>query len=301
LPICRGEYNLGVFLPRHGKMTGVIEIVTPNASAARTRVVIFDFDGTLSLIRSGWIEIMVPMCVEQLSATKTVENEAQLTAVVEEFVWRLTGKETIYQMMALADAIRERGGEPLEPLAYKRMYLDRLWVRIRDRIEDLRAGRVSPERYMIPGSRALLESLAERGLELYLASGTDDANVKEEADLLGITRYFGNRVFGAQDDLTSFSKALLVQKILAQAHFQPDELLVFGDGYVEIEEVKKVGGTAVGVASDEPECLTVDQWKRQRLIKVGADFIVPNFNDLSELSAALFEVSLIRPVQSGVS
>ena len=36
-----------------------------------------------------------------------------------------------------------------------------------------------------------------------------------------------------------------------------------GDGYVEIEEVKLVGGVAVGVASTEPECVTVDEWKRQ--------------------------------------
>ncbi len=270
-------------------MTGVIEIVTKNASAARTRVVIFDFDGTLSLIRSGWMDVMVPMCVEQLAATRTTESDSQLTSVVEEFVWRLTGKETIYQMMALAEAITERGGEPLEPLNYKKMYLDRLWARIRNRIEDLRAGRALSERYMIPGSRALLESLVDRGLKLYLASGTDDANVKEEAALLDVAKYFGDRIFGAQDDLTSFSKALLVQKTLAQAQFRPDELLVIGDGYVEIEEVKRAGGTAVGVASSEPDCLAIDEWKRQRLIKVGADFIVPNFVALSDLSAALFD------------
>ena len=267
----------------------MIEIVTKHASAARTRVVIFDFDGTLSLIRSGWMDVMVPMCVEQLAATRTNESDLELTGIVEEFVWHLTGKETIYQMTALADAVRERGGAPLEPIAYKKMYLDLLWLRIRSRIEDLRAGRVAPESYMIPGARALLESLTERGLEMYLASGTDDANVKEEAALLGVAKYFGPRIFGAQDDLKSFSKALLVQKILSQAQFRPEELLVFGDGYVEIEEVKKAGGTAVGVASSEPECFRIDDWKRQRLINVGADFIVPNFLELEDLSTVLFE------------
>ena len=267
----------------------MIEIVNKNASAARTRVVMFDFDGTISLVRSGWMDVMVPMCLEGLKATKTSETGAELTSVVEEFVWRLTGKETIYQMMALADAIRQRGGKPAEPLAYKKMYLDRLWVRIRDRIEGLRDGSVPPDRYMVPGARELLEYLVERGLELYLASGTDDANVKEEAALLDISRYFKGRIFGAQDDLKSFSKALLVQEILARARFEPDELLVFGDGYVEIEEVKKVGGTAVGVASSEPECIEVDPWKRQRLIDVGADYIIPNFTDPDRLVAALLD------------
>lgn len=264
-------------------MPKVIEIVHSAASAAKAKVVIFDFDGTLSLIRSGWMSVMVPMCVEQLAALHSGEPEAKLVEAVEEFVWRLTGKETIYQMMALADAVRARGGRPLEPLAYKRIYLDRLALRIRNRLEDLRNRRVPPDSYLVPGARKLLEALLERGLRLYLASGTDHSNVQEEAELVDVARYFENRIFGAQDDLKSFSKALLVQQILSRAGFQGEELLVFGDGYVEIEEVKKVGGTAVGVATAEPACLTVDDWKRRRLIKVGADFIIPNYLKINEL------------------
>ena len=45
----------------------------------------------------------------------------------------------------------------------------------------------------------------------------------------------------------------------------------FGDGYVEIENVKAVGGVAVGVASNEKEREGIDQWKRERLIQAGAD------------------------------
>jgi phosphoglycolate phosphatase len=267
----------------------VIEVIRPAANAFQAKVVIFDFDGTLSLIRSGWMDVMVPLCIEQLRAVNADESDAQLRAVVEEFVWQLTGKETIYQMIALADAIRERGGEPLAPLTYKKMYLDRLWLNIRSRIEGLRSASVAPKRYLVPGSADLLHTLKERGMRLYLASGTDDANVKEEAKLLGIDQFFEDRIFGAQDDLSSFSKALLVQRILASTSgIQPEELLVFGDGFVEIEEVRKVGGVAVGVASFEPECLNVDEWKRERLIRAGADFIVPNYLQLCELSGILF-------------
>lgn len=269
----------------------MIETVRPGVTAQQAKVVIFDFDGTLSIIRSGWMDVMVPLCVEQLEALGSGESAAQLRAVVEEFVWRLTGKETIYQMMALADAVRARNGQPLEPAAYKKMYLDRLWLKIRDRVENLRAGRVSPETYLVPGARALLEDLSARGLRLYLASGTDDANVKEEAALLGVAPFFEGRIFGAQDDLTSFSKAILVRQIVSRAGFQANELLVFGDGYVEIEEVKKAGGIAVGVATAEPKCLEADEWKRERLISVGADFIVPNYTELDELASALFRTS----------
>ncbi|MGA2594701.1 MAG: HAD family hydrolase, partial [Bryobacteraceae bacterium] len=59
-------------------------------------------------------------------------------------------------------------------------------------------------------------------------------------------------------------------------------------GYVEIENIKEVGGVAVGVATAEPECRTVDEWKRGRLAGVGADFIVANFLERDELLHALF-------------
>jgi hypothetical protein len=67
-----------------------------------------------------------------------------------------------------------------------------------------------------------------------------------------------------------------------------EELVGFGDGYVEIKNVKDAGGVAVGVATDEPECRVVNQWKRERLVKVGADFIIPNFLCREPLSKALF-------------
>src|ERR1700732_1353290 len=150
----------------------MIENITPGISAQNARVVLFDFDGTLSLIRSGWMNVMVPMMVEILLDLKTGETEEDLRRVVEDFVWRLTGKETIYQMMAFADAIAARGGKPLDPLVYKKMYLNLLWEKIESRIESLRKGEADPEDYLVPGSRALLERLADRGLKMYLASGT---------------------------------------------------------------------------------------------------------------------------------
>jgi phosphoglycolate phosphatase len=266
----------------------MLEIIRPGVSAANARAVIFDFDGTLSLVRSGWMDVMVPMCVEQLSELNTGVSAETLKSVVEDFVWRLTGKETIYQMMALADAIRKRGGIPLEPSMYKKMYLERLWTLIESRIVSLRNGSASPEKYLVPGSRQMLKELRQRGLTLYLASGTDDANVKEEASLLDIARYFDGRIYGALDDLTIFSKAILVRDLVSKAGHKGDELLAFGDGYVEIEEVKKAGGTAVGVASAEPECMVVDEWKRKRLIGVGADVVIPNFEGTAELTQVLF-------------
>ncbi len=265
----------------------MIEHLRPGAHARNTRVVLFDFDGTLSLIRSGWVEVMVPMMVEILADLKSGESEEELRTVVEEYVGRLTGKETIYQMIEFAGHIEKRGGQPEDPKVYKKMYLDRLWDIIKDRVEALRTGKASPEQYLVPGSRQLLETLKARGLKLYLASGTDEEFVKDEARLLDVYRYFDG-VYGALDDYKSFSKAILIKRIIESAEYSGPEFLGFGDGYVEIENVKEVGGVAVGVASKEPECLEIDSWKRDRLAGVGADWMVANYLAHDQLMQTLF-------------
>jgi phosphoglycolate phosphatase len=266
----------------------MIECLHPGSSASRTRVILFDFDGTLSLLRAGWMDVMVPMMVEILAELKNGESEADLRALVKDYVSRLTGKQTIYQMIELSSQVKRRGGQPLEPLAYKKMYHDRLMEKIRHRREALRQGKESPDKYLVPGARELLDSLKERGFRLYCASGTDHAYTVEEANLLQITPYFDGGIYGAQDDYRSFSKAMLIQKMIGSMECRGDQLLGFGDGYVEIKNVKDVGGIAVGVATDEPECQKVDEWKRERLAGVGADYIIPNFLCRDELLKTLF-------------
>src|SRR5256714_2400220 len=116
-----------------------IEIVNPDLPRGRFRSVLFDFDGTLSLIREGWPQVMIPMMVQALQETGTRETPLELTAAVEDFVMRLNGRQTIYQMIQLADEVSRRGGVPLEPLAYKHRYHDLLMERIKIRLQDLEA------------------------------------------------------------------------------------------------------------------------------------------------------------------
>jgi len=158
--------------------------------------------------------------------------------VVEEFVWHLTGKETIYQMMALADAVRTRGGQPLEPAVYKKMYLDRLWLKIRDRIEGLRAAASGRKRFLYRAHERYSKSFRARFTALS-RERYRRRQCQRRSTLLGVAPFFEDRIFGAQDDLTSFSKAILVRQIVSRAGFEANELLVFGDGYVEIEKSKK--------------------------------------------------------------
>jgi hypothetical protein len=64
-------------------------------------------------------------------------------------------------------------------------------------------------------------------------------------------------------------------------------LLAFGDGYVEIEETRKNGGVAVGVASEEETRQGINEWKRNRLIRAGADIIIGDYRCQDELLQVL--------------
>jgi phosphoglycolate phosphatase len=262
------------------QFTGLVEFAPSFAPRPGISHVLFDFDGTLSLIREGWPEVMVPMFAEMMPPLSG-ETEEQRRQLAFEDIMRLNGKQTIYQMIQLAERIKERGGQPRDPLWYKHEYLHRLDSRINARIEGLRRGAIKPDELLVHRIRPLLEELQRRGLPLYLASGTDEHFVKKEAALLDVTRYFAVRIYGALDDYKRFSKKMVIERILRENRIPGGRLLSFGDGYVEIENTKEVGGLAVAVASDEARNGSgqFDEWKRERLLGVGADVVIPDFRD----------------------
>ncbi len=266
-----------------------IELVRRRDARPIPEYFVFDFDGTLSLIREGWPEVMVPMMVEFLQETGTTETAQELFDLVHTFVMELNGKQTIYQMIRLAEEIRHRGGSPLEPVEYKNLYHRRLMDRITARREALRSGQTLPEDMLVPHSFSLLQALQQRGARLYLASGTDENYVREEVELLGLDAYFGLHVYGAVDDFRTFSKAMVIRRILDENRVDGTRLVGFGDGYVEIMNVKEAGGTAVAVASDEAgRSGNPDPWKRQRLLGVGADLVIPDYQDTPALVELLW-------------
>lgn len=260
-----------------------IEIVNRDFPRGPFRAAIFDFDGTLSLLRRNWQAVMIPMMVDVLADTVTSETRDELHTCVDEFVMRLNGKQTIYQMIQLAEEVTRRGGTALEPLAYKRRYHDLLWEQVGERVESVRSGRVAAEWLTVPGSRPLLEWLQARGSALYLASGTDIVYVRDEVTVLGLDHFFGEHIYGAIDDYKNFSKAMIIERMIRDAGFTGNEIVGFGDGYVEIEEIKKVGGLAIGVASDEEAREGINAWKRHRLIQAGADIIIGDYRELDSL------------------
>jgi phosphoglycolate phosphatase-like HAD superfamily hydrolase len=267
-----------------------IEIVRPRASARPPRHALFDFDGTLSLIREGWTEIMIPMLAGHLmpyaGADETPES---VTALVRDFVAQLTGKQTVYQMIRLAEEIRCRGGTPRDPLDYKAEYHDLLMTRIAARRRGLADGSIPRGEWLVPGSLEILSGLRDRGAAIYIASGTDEEYVLEEARLLGLDAFAPGRIYGAQADHASFSKERVIRRILNENRVDGASLLAFGDGYVEIADCKAAGGFAVAVASDEAaRSGRCDAWKRERLIGAGADLVIPDYREADALLDYLF-------------
>lgn len=264
-----------------------IEIVNPVIEFSNIQYALFDFDGTISLIREGWQNVMIPMMVDVLMETPNHESEEEIHSIVTEFVDRLTGKQTIYQMIQLVKEVDKRGGNPSDPLSYKRKYHDLLMVHIQNRIDSLEAGDIMPADIVVPGSLDVLESLYDRGVTLYLASGTDEAFVLEEARMLGVSKYFKG-IYGALDNYRNFSKKMVISRIFESNNLKGSELVAFGDGFVEIEDTKNAGGIAVGVACNEATRQGIDEWKRSRLISAGADVIIPDFCEYQILNEFLF-------------
>jgi len=246
------------------------------------RYALFDFDGTVSLLREGWREIMIPYFVEVIAAV--APNESGLEELVANFVDLLTGKQTIFQCIQLAEEVEKRGGTPQDPLDYKTEYLRRLMENIQTRHQNLKTGKDTPEQHLVPGVVNFLQSLKDNGVKIYLASGTDEVDVKAEAELLGVAHFFDGGIYGAKDSIKDCSKELVIQQILEENNIKGSDLISFGDGYIEVQLVKDIGGYAVAVATDEARRIGVNTWKRDRLLSASADVVIPDFENWAALS-----------------
>jgi len=265
-----------------------LEIINPHLLRGPFRCAVFDFDGTLSLLRGNWQGLMVPMMVEALAATGSGESLQALTAVVEEFVTRLTGQPTMQQMLALADEVEKRDRARPDPYAYFARYLDMLVSRTEARIEAVQSGQATADEMLVRGSRPLIEWLLSKGMLLVIASGTELSDIQREAGVLKIDHYFGPRIFGPVNGDVQFSKERVLRHLMAEHGLRGDEFIAIGDGPAEIQAVKAIGGLAIGVASDEVhQDGRINQLKREHLLRAGADTIIPDYESLESLLTIL--------------
>ncbi len=123
-----------------------------------------------------------------------------------------------------------------------------------------------------------LRALQRAGVRLYLASGTDEKDVKREAECLGYADAFEGGIYGSIGEVDQDAKKVVIERIMKGVNGAFDQLITFGDGPVEIRETKHHGAVAIGVASDELRRFGMNLDKRRRLIRAGADALVPDFS-----------------------
>ncbi len=270
-------------------MSAPIEIRDGFRPRGRVTDVVFDWDGTLSFIRAGWAEVMLALFLEHLPAVPGEDAVARRRLALDD-IWRLNGKPTVFQMQCLAERVAERGGRALGAAEYQDLYAAALGRVVDTRLADVREGRRPADDYMPPGARKLLEALHARGVRLHVASGTEQRFVLGEAEALGVVPLFDGRIHGpsAPDD-RGYSKRGVLDAVLARHGIAPTQLGAFGDGHVEIEQAHLVGGTAIAVASDEETFGSghIDPAKRTRLTGVGADAVIPDYDDLPTILGLL--------------
>jgi phosphoglycolate phosphatase-like HAD superfamily hydrolase len=236
--------------------------------------VLFDFDGTFSTLRDGWEKIMQPLMLEYLGA--------DCEALIVDYIAESTGIQTIHQMKWLAEKASAIRGIADDPWEYKAEYNRRLMKSVTERRRKVLDGSLSPEEFMIKGSKALLEMLAESGVALYVASGTDDADVKQEVAVLGLEKYFAE-IKGAPEAREDCSKEAVIRALIEDKGVAGDRLAVVGDGIVEIAIGKENGARTLGLATDEIKRFGINPVKRKRLINAGADAITGDFDDIKTM------------------
>lgn len=269
-----------------------IEIVNPWTEQLRVKYAIFDHDGTISTLREGWENIMAPMMVKAVLGKKYHQADEVLyqkvQARVNEYIDKTTGIQTLVQMNGLLDIIREFGCVPeeemLDEFGYKKIYNDELLLMVKIREDKFRKGELSLEDFTVKNAVLFLQKLHDAGVKLYLASGTDEEDVKKEAQILGYAHLFEGRIYGAVGDVTKEAKKIVLDRILSSiGESSFGKLITFGDGPVEMRETRKREGISIGIASNELKRFGLNESKRTRLIKAGADVIIPDFSQINPL------------------
>jgi len=248
------------------------------------KAAIFDFDGTISALRCGWETVMAPLMVECICGAG-YDRADDVKRLVDEYIDDSTGIQTIHQMKWLNETRKKYGvlpDLPDDPWYYKEEYNRRLMEEVAVRRDSVLSGRVTREKYMIGGADKFLNALKDKGIALYAASGTDEADVRKESAALGFFEYFAS-VNGAKPMMEDCSKEAVIKQLIEENGIAGPELLIVGDGKVEIMLGNACGALTLGVASDEVNLTGFNETKAERLKKAGANAIVGDFTNFEEI------------------
>jgi len=261
------------------------------------KVVIFDHDGTISTLRQGWEPIMKEVCMAAILGnsinTVSAAELSKINAAAGEMIEKTTGIQTIIQMHHLRDMVRSFGFVPeekiLTPLEYKNIYNEKLLEMVSARVKLFKQGLLNLNDVTMKGAIQFLRMLKGKGISIYLASGTDQEDVRQEAAVLGYADYFDGGIFGSVGNVSYDPKRMVIETIIKNlpADIKPEECYVFGDGPVEMREASKRGFSRIGLVSDEKQRFGINPEKRSSLILGGAQALIPDFSWIPSLTEYL--------------
>jgi len=120
--------------------------------------------------------------------------------------------------------------------------------------------------------------LKERGIKLFAASGTDEEDVIKESTALGLAHYF-DEIAGSKPHSEQCSKDEVIKRLLKEN----SEMIVIGDGKVEIRLGRENGALTLGVASNEQLRRGINPVKQKRLTDADAHAIVGDFGESAKI------------------
>lgn len=256
------------------------------------KIAIFDHDGTISVLRQGWEKVMSDTLVGALSQAcgSDPAKKERIKDEIAKLIDKTTGIQTITQMCQFRDLVRAkrwlREEDILSPEEYKKIYLDNLKTTMRRKLDAVKTGLLSPDDLTIKGAVDFLRELKSNGVALYLASGTDRADVIAEAELLGYRNLFGENIYGSVGNARKDPKETAIEDIvrtIGVERHNKEDTMVFGDGPVEMRIAVENGFRAIGVLSDEKQRFGINEAKRPRLILAGAEALIPDFSEIGFL------------------
>lgn len=278
-----------------------IEIIRP-FDGSKITTVLFDFDGTLSRERDGWVNLMVATNSAAMAQALPDMTVAEAVEWVISDIEQTIGIPTYQQMKRLADEISKRGGASLSPQRYKDVYNDALVSMVKTAHQKMLRGELSSDDLRVPGAFDLLKRLAKKlGPDaLFLASGTDIKPVQESVKILGYQEFFADRIIasGSSGNHLDCPKQMIIETLIAERNLKPGQLLTFGDGVPEIRYTQSVGGVSVGVLTPDQShygfmgYFTLAK-KKERLIHAGAHVLVSDFQAPDALMEVIFSKQVL--------
>lgn len=248
----------------------------------KPKIALIDFDGTVSLLRRGWESVMKEVMMDAITGGKDISEDLRdnIGKTVDSLIDKTTGVQTIVQMKVLVALIKRYGLVPESEIKdekyYKQVYREKLKKIVGERIQKIESGEFSRDDFILSGAIEFLKSLKEKDIKVFLASGTDKGDVIEEAEFLGVMKFFDD-MYGALDNQKIYSKSKLIEELVKKFHLKTGELMVVGDGPVEIKNGSRFGALTVGIASDEFNKRGWNLKKLSRLVNSGSTIIIPDF------------------------